>query len=349
MNESPIRKKSETKKSTTTKKTATKTSSKKKTAAGTTAETLKEALMEVRGLEASILEDVVIDDSDAAAVETVEAVTEPVPDTPAEVVEAVETAEETTEIAAAESASEEEPTPAKGTKEPQRKRRKVRYAAPLGFAVLLLALIGLVSLCIGGVQLVKQWTDDSELRAELSVFLDPVAQMCPTPFTDAGDAEDQDTLISSAIYSIAQPEYVRWLREGDSCTFSYERDALGRLIVPKKTVEKAFGHLFGDEKIRAHHTVGDAEYNEESACYHVPIQHTTAGYVPVLDTIDRDGNVYIVRVSYVLAQDIEYDYRGKELEPTADMGKYAQLFTVQKNEDDTWTILSVEAEEQVVA
>ena len=88
----------------------------------------------------------------------------------------------------------------------------------------------------------------------------------------------------------------------------------------------------------------DAEYNEESACYHVPIQSPTAVYVPVLDTINRDGRVYTVRVSYVLSQDIEYDYRGKEQEPTADMGKFAQIFVVQKNEDDTWTILSVEYE-----
>ncbi len=211
--------------------------------------------------------------------------------------------------------------------------------------MLLLAVVGLISLIVGGVHLIQHWTDDSELRAELSEFLDPVTQMCPTPFTDAGTVEDQDTLISSAIYSIAQPEYVHWLKEGDNCTFGYERDELGRLIVPQSTIAQAFAKLFGDKTIRTHHTVGDAEYNEETGCYHVPIQHTTAGYVPVLDTIDRHGDTYTVRVAYVLSQDIEYDYRGTALEPTAEMGKYAQLFTVKKGQDDTWTILSVTAEE----
>ncbi|MBP3435734.1 MAG: hypothetical protein J6K62_05360 [Clostridia bacterium] len=347
MDESPIRKKSQPKKTTTTAKKAAPKSTSRKKVAGTAAETLKEALLEVRGLEASILEDVVIDEEVTASVAE-ESIVEVASDAVAEAEGAGEIARETADIASEKLAEEEPSVSKKIAKKPQRKRRKVRYAAPLGFLVLFLALTGLIALCVGGVRLVQKWTDDSELRAELSMFLDPVTQMCPTPFTDAGEAEDQDTLISSAIYSIAQPEYVRWLREGDSCTFSYERDELGRLLVPKKTVEKAFAHLFGEETIRAHHTVGDAEYNEDAACYHVPIQHTTAGYVPVLDTIDRDGDVYTVRVSYVLAQDIEYDYRGTALEPSADMGKYAQWFAVQKNEDDSWTILSVEAEEQQV-
>ena len=333
MDESPKRK--------TAKSKTTSTTPKKKAKAGLTAETLKEALLEVRDLEASILEDVVIDDEET----TDTAVTEELPleaEVPAE--SPVEPAAEEA-VATIENTESAEDVPVKVAQKPYKKRRKVRYAAPLGFAVLLLAFIGVIALCIGGVRLVQHWTDDSELRAELSEFLNPVTQMCPTPFTDAGRTPDQDTLISSAIYSIAQPEYVRWLQEGDNCKFAYDRDELGRLIVPQETVEKAFKYLF-DKKIQAHHTVGDAEYNQETKRYHIPIQHTTAGYVPVLDTIERDGDVYTVRVSYVLAQDIRYDYRGKALEPTADMGKYAQLFAVQRNEDESWTILSVEAEEQ---
>ena len=333
MDESPKRK--------TSKSKTTSATPKKKTKAGSTAETLKEALLEVRGLEASILEDVVIDEEEATDAVTTEAeVSEEVP--------AESVAEEAVVIAENAEPSEQPTAPVKAPQKPYKKRRKVRYAAPLGFAVLLLAFVGIIALCIGGVRLVQHWTDDSELRAELSEFLNPVTQMCPTPFTDAGRTPDQDTLISAAIYSIAQPEYVRWLQEADNCKFTYDRDELGRLIVPQETVEKAFKHLFGKKKIQAHHTVGDAEYNEETKRYHIPIQHTTAGYVPVLDTISRDGDVYTVQVSYVLAQDIRYDYRGKALEPTADMGKYAQLFAVQRNDDESWTILSVEAEEQHV-
>lgn len=347
MSESPIRKKTSSKKSTAEPK---KTTTRRKKAE-TVAETLKEALLEVRGLEASILEDVVIEDDPAIDPElpevAPEATAESIPNEPISEEVVSETAEPTEGTENSEKPEVEEIPVATSEvpKKAQKRRRKVRYAAPLGFAVLLLAIIGAVSLIVGGVHLVQRWTDDSELRAELSQALDPVTQMCPTSFTDAGTVEDQDTLISSAIYSIAQPEYVRWLREGDSYTFHYERDELGRLIVPQNDVATAFSRLFGDKAIRTHHTVGDAEYNEETGCYHIPIQHTTAGYVPVLDTISHRGDTYTVRVSYVLSQDIEYDYRGKALEPTADMGKYALVFTARKGQDGTWTVLAVAEEE----
>lgn len=358
MDKSPNRKKTVSQKSEILPKkteiSQKKPASRKKKTAVPAAETLKEALLEVRGLEASILEDVVLDvDTTAPTAETrdAEPAWEPVaestptaPEIAADTAPAVTEAASETDQTETEAPAAEESAASAADNKPPKKHRKVRYAAPLGFAVLFLAAVGLISLCVAGVRLVKSWTDDSELRAELAEFLHPVTQTCPEEFTDAGAANDQDTLISSAIYSIAQPEYVRWLREGDSCTFSYERDELGRLIVPREKIEAAFAQLFGEKTIRTHHTVGDAEYNEESACYHVPIQSPTAVYVPVLDTINRDGRVYTVRVSYVLSQDIEYDYRGKEQEPTADMGKFAQFFVVQKNEDDTWTILSVEYE-----
>ncbi len=336
MSESPTRKKTPLKKATSTSK---KPGSKKEKTV--TAEALKETLLEVRGLEAAILEDVVLDTDETSVPEAVleSAVTEMVEEPAAEI------ATEVPENAVLESSTEEGGEQSEAPEKPKKKRRKVRYAAPLGFLVLFLALTGVIALCVGGVRLVQSWTDDSELRAELSYFLNPVTQMCPDTFEDAGRAENQDALVRAAIYSISQPEYVAWLHDGDNCKFTYERDEIGRLIVPQKTVEEAFAHLFGKKKIRSHHAIGDADYNDSTKCYHVPLQYTTAGYVPVLDTIDSDGDTYTVRVAYVLAQDIRYDYRGKELEPTVEMSSYVQLFVVQQNEDDSWTILSVAEEE----
>ncbi len=332
MDESPIRKKTQPKKPAAAKKPTSR--AKKAVPAG---EALKETLLEVRGLEASILEDVVID---PAAVPEVP-VEEPTvfPEQPAEPVAEESAPQPTEELTAA------PVVPRKPRKKRRRKRRKVPYAAPLGFMVLLLAIVGIIALIVSGIRLVKKAADDSELRADLAEFMNPVTQMFPDPFTDAGQMENQDSLIRSAIYSLSQPENVRRLNEGEDCKYSYERDDLGNLIIPQKKVEQAFAALFGDKKIQSHHTVGDANYNEQTGCYHVPVDYPTAGSVPVLDTIKRDGDLYTVRVAYVLLQDIQYDYRGEKLEPTADMGKVALLFTVQKNEDDSWTILAVKAEE----
>ncbi len=239
---------------------------------------------------------------------------------------------------------EPEKTPAKRKR--KRRRGRVRYAAPLGFLVLLFALIGVISTIIGAVDLVKTWSDDTPLKEELSLFLDPVMQMCPPPFEDAGDTEDQDTLMMAAIYDIAETERIRQLREkDDTCLYELE-ETMWRMIVPQADVESSFAVLFGAETIREHKTVGEAEYDAAAQCYYVPLTLSTSGYVPVLDTVKKSGDVYTVRVAYVSNADVQVDERGNAIAPTADMSKYAQHFTVQKNEDDSWTLLSVTAEAQ---
>lgn len=239
-------------------------------------------------------------------------------------------------------------TPVKTPKKRKRKhhrRGKHRYAAPLGFLVLLFAVVGVIATIIGGVKLIIRSTDDTALRNELSLFLDPVMQMCPTPFEDAGDAEEQDTLMMAAIYDIAETERIRQLREkDDTCKYELE-ETMWRMIVPQKDVETSFAALFGKETIRGHKTVGEAEYDAKKKCYYVPLTLSTSGYLPVLDTIKENDEVYTVRVAYVSGADVQIDERGNTIPPTADMSKYVQNFVVRHNENGTWTLVSVSAEE----
>ncbi len=240
------------------------------------------------------------------------------------------------------------PTTVKAPKKRKKKRRgQHRYAAPLGFLVLLFAVIGVISTVIGGVKLIIRSNDDTALREELSLFLDPVMQMCPTPFEDAGDAEEQDTLVMSAIYKIAETERIRQLREkDDTCVYDLE-ETMWRMIVPQADVEASFATLFGDETIRGHKTVGEAEYDAKNKCYYVPLTLSTSGNLPVLDTIKEKDDVYTVRIAYVSGADVQIDERGNVVPPTADMSKYAQRFAVRRNDDDSWTLVSVTAEDTV--
>ena len=239
----------------------------------------------------------------------------------------------------------EKPVKAPKKRKKKRRRGQHRYAAPLGFLVLLFAVIGVISTVIGGVKLIIKANDDTALREELSLFLDPVIQMCPTPFEDAGDAEEQDTLMMAAIYDIAETERIRQLREkDDTCKYDLE-ETMWRMIVPQKDVESSFAALFGKETIRGHKTVGEAEYDAKKKCYYVPLTLSTSGYLPVLDTIKEKDDVYTVRVAYVSDADVQIDERGNTIPPTADMSKYAQKFKVRRNEDNSWTLLSVAAEE----
>lgn len=227
----------------------------------------------------------------------------------------------------------------------KKRRGRLRYAAPLGFLVLLFACIGVISTLVSGINLVRRWNDDTPLKEELSLFLEPVMQMCPPPFDNAGETQDQDTLVMAAIYDIAETERIRQLREkDDTCRYPLE-ETLWRMVVPQADVEQAFTALFGNHTIREHHTVGEAEYVADKQVYYVPLTLSTSGYVPVVDTVRRKGDTYTVRVAYVSEADIEVDERGNAIPPSANKGKYVQRYTVQKNEDKSYTLLAVAAEE----
>lgn len=238
---------------------------------------------------------------------------------------------------------EQQPKPTRRTA--KKRRGRLRYAAPLGFLVLLFACIGVISTLVSGINLVRRWNDDTPLKEELALFLDPVMQMCPPPFDNAGETQDQDTLVMAAIYDIAETERIRQLREKDgTCRYPLE-ETLWRMVVPQADVEQAFTALFGNHTIREHHTVGEAEYVADKQVYYVPLTLSTSDYVPVVDTVRRKGDTYTVRVAYVSEADIEVDERGNALAPMADKGKYVQRYTVQKNEEGRYTLLAVTAQE----
>lgn len=229
---------------------------------------------------------------------------------------------------------------------PHRKKR-VRYAAPLGFLVLLFACIGFVSLISGLIGMIIRWSDDTPLKEELYDFLNPVMQFCPSNFENASEGE-QDALLLASVYRITEAERIRQLREkDDSCI--YELDDTGwRLKIPQTVIETSFAHLFGKATLM-HKTVGEIEYNPETKMYHVPLSINTSGYTPVIGTVKKNGDIYTVRVAYVANADIQVDEKGHTIAPTFDMGKYSQIYTVERNEDNSLVLLSVKADGESVA
>ena len=80
------------------------------------------------------------------------------------------------------------------------KRRRIRYAAPLGFFVLLFAAIGVISVIASGVQAIVKAHDDTALREELHAFLNPVMQFSPSEFESVETAAEADPLLLAAAY-----------------------------------------------------------------------------------------------------------------------------------------------------
>ena len=225
----------------------------------------------------------------------------------------------------------------------KKRRRRVRYAAPLGFLVLFFAIIGVIATVIFSVKTVQRWADDAPLRHELSLFLNPAMQQYLPSFDDAGTVEEQDMLMLAAIYDIAETERVRQLREkDDTCRYQLE-EKQWRMIVPQADVDASFAALFGSKGIREHKTVGEAEYDAAGSCYYVPLTMTTSDFVPVMDTVKKRGDTYVVRVAYVADADIQVDEWGNAVTPLPSMGKYVQRFTVEKK-DGSWVLLAVDTE-----
>ena len=226
-----------------------------------------------------------------------------------------------------------------------RRRGRRRYAAPLGLAVILLALVGLVSLVIFGVNAIRRAQDDTAIKQELYDFLEPLMVYTPiTPFTNVNDS-DQDALILSALWKITEKERIRMLRENAE-TSLYPLDDMSRLIIPIEEVREAYAELYGPDAQPYLHTIGDPggsftfEYMEDEQTYHVPSAAADSLYQPVADTLKKKGDTYTLRVGYVSVMDIGVDEKGDTIPPTADMAKYFQSYTIQKT-DTGWMLTAV--------
>ena len=185
-----------------------------------------------------------------------------------------------------------------------RRRGRHRFAAPLGLLVILLAVTGVVSLCVWGIQAIRKSQDDTALRKELYKFLTPVMMYDPPAFKNVSEANQNDslsdTLILAAIEPITRRESIRQQQEKDD-SFSYPVDDNGCIIIPADEVEDSYQALFGSAAKINHHSVGSEEagiynyqYDEEAAAYHVPVVADTtinaSKYTTVFDTVKKKGD-----------------------------------------------------------
>ncbi len=242
--------------------------------------------------------------------------------------------------------SEPEPVRSPARCTPSGRRRGLhRWAAPLGFLILLLAIIGLGSLAGLGIKAIQRSQDDTALRAELDDFLQPIMQYNPSAFEDV-NATRQDALLLSAIWRLTDAERIRQLRENtDVCRYPMDDNA--RMLIPLEEINASYAYLYGPDAVPYHHTVGEEgmsftfEYDPEQDCYHVPNTSSSSMYVPVLDKLKKKGDTVTVRVGYVLTTKIGIDEKGEQIEPTTADADHFQLYTVQQVGEDGWKLVSV--------
>ena len=197
-------------------------------------------------------------------------------------------AEEAPAEAAAPAEKAEEPA----QKKPRKKRGKHRYAAPVGGAYILLALIGVIAVIYGAVQLYGKLTDNSKLLRQIERQIQPVMMFDPVPFDNIQDV-DNKVLVKTSIWSCMYSD-----KRG-----SYTYDDNGMILIPVSDVEVAAVKLYGPE-VKLTHTSLDEDgisytYDAENNVYRVPMMAQGGYYTPMVVDMQKNGDVYEVTVGYV--------------------------------------------------
>ena len=206
--------------------------------------------------------------------------------------EAAASAEQPAEEVPAEAAAPAEKAEEPAQKKPRKKRGKHRYAAPVGGAYILLALIGVIAVIYGAVQLYGKLTDNSKLLRQIERQIQPVMMFDPAPFDNIQDV-DNKVLVKTSIWSCMYSD-----KRG-----SYTYDDNGMILIPVSDVEVAAVKLYGPE-VKLTHTSLDEDgisytYDAENNVYRVPMMAQGGYYTPMVVDMQKNGDVYEVTVGYV--------------------------------------------------
>ena len=206
--------------------------------------------------------------------------------------EAAAPAEQLAEEAPAEAVAPAEKAEEPAQKRPRKKRGKHRYAAPVGGAYILLALIGVIAVIYGAVQLYGKLTDNSKLLRQIERQIQPVMMFDPVPFDNIQDV-DNKVLVKTSIWSCMYSD-----KRG-----SYTYDDNGMILIPVSDVEVAAVKLYGPE-VKLTHTSLDEDgisytYDAENNVYRVPMMAQGGYYTPMVVDMQKNGDVYEVTVGYV--------------------------------------------------
>ena len=215
-----------------------------------------------------------------------------------------------------------------------KKKKRSKPNLIVGFLVLCLAFVGIVSLVMtAGDQISKSIEDkNAEKYSEYESFIAPVIMNDPDTFDDVTLA-DQGQLLSIAIWSVLDSN-----PEPDK--YEYTDDGM---LLPEAEVEEKFTSLFGSEVKIIHSNVDgggiDFKYSEKKKAYLIPITGITPIYTPkVTDAKEKSGSIELT-VGYLHSSDWQQDSKGNMIAP--EPGKYMKI-TLGKNSDSGYFVRAIQ-------
>lgn len=215
------------------------------------------------------------------------------------------------------------------------KKKRSKLNLFVGFAILLLAVVGSVSIIIDLSGKVQQSIDEKNeaLYEEYESFIAPVIMNDPDTFDDVTLA-DTSQLISITIWSIL---------DGNIEPDKYEYTDSGMLL-PEKEVEEKLQRLFGSEVKFSHTSVDgggiDFNYSSEKGAYIIPITGVTPIYTPKVIDVSEKSSYIVLTVGYLYSSDWQQDSKGNMVPP--EPSKYMKI-TLGKNSDTSYYVRAIQA------
>jgi len=212
----------------------------------------------------------------------------------------------------------------------RRNRRRRRYAAPIGGAFILLALVGFISVVVTAVTLTDRLLDNQAEKEQIEDTIRPVLMWDPLPFENPADINPVQ-LLNFSMWATLMDE---------NTTHSFNENM--EIIVPASDLDVAAATLFGPGIELHHRTFGDYEqsfyFDAARGIYHVPATVQLFLYSPRVISIERNGEFYDVRVGYIPPMGTyTANLQGLRAEPRPD--KY--MIYVMRRVGDTFQIVAV--------
>lgn len=217
-------------------------------------------------------------------------------------------------------------------REPPAYRSKIPMAV-VGLVIALFAVIGIIWTGQFVVRGIASAVRQDSLKETIKEDVYPLV-IVDTPTFENPDTLDQKVVISAGIW--------KFIMEEPDADQKYETDDFGTMTVPQVAIEPYIRELFGSTVKIEHQMIPDTDfyipYDAENQVYYIPQTPQILPYAPKILSVDHlSGDEYEVEVGYMLAGPFWDTQRYLEDEPSKIM-----RYTLQKNDRDSYQVLSVE-------
>ncbi|MBM6921441.1 hypothetical protein H6A12_09770 [Phocea massiliensis] len=202
-----------------------------------------------------------------------------------------------TEVSASNSPEQTDTTAVHNHRAPRKKRKlskKEFFTALLGIVVCFFVIIGIISTTTFAVNVANEWVNSTELKQEMAYVVFPLV-ILDAPEFESPEKLDSSVIIASSIWKLILE---------DSAKGKYIKDDVGGMTVPDTDVEYYVRMLYGNDVSIVHQTITDSavemSYDPETKSYRVESTPVLLPYSPRVDEIQREGDIYTLKVSYVL-------------------------------------------------